>query len=360
MGGRRLDSRQFSQELVSMSFARKRRVKSGFAVLLVALCTLGISMGGGAVDRQPVPIGSVHSAASASLYISLANGYFTDEGLDAQLRFFDADAQVQKAVAEGKLDFGVVSLTASFFDYAAKHRLKIIASQVSDQTGYPATALLISKKAYEAGFRSVRDFPNRRIGMTTPDSGVRYSLARITARYRLASDAIKLVWLRTSAKEIAALSRDEVDAAALPFATALQLYSSGKGAFIIRLSDLTEWQQGVVITRAQTIEAKRSSVEKFIRAYQRGVAEYDLTFQQRDDEGTALPGPHFRDYLMLIARQARLPPELLQYALPYCDHLARLDVTDIDNQLTFWQGQGMADKGIAAADLLDLSFIGGI
>jgi hypothetical protein len=95
-----------------------------------------------------------------------------------------------------------------------------------------------------------------------------------------------------------------------------------------------------------------------MRAYQHSVAEYDLTFQQRDDEATALPGPHFREYLMLIADQAKLPPELLRYALPYCDHLARLDVTDIENQLKFWQGQGMADKAITAADLLDLSFIG--
>jgi NitT/TauT family transport system substrate-binding protein len=341
-----------------MSFARKKRVKSGLALLLAALGTFGISIGASAGDLQPVRIGLVHSAASASLYIGAANGYFTDEGFDAQLEFLDADAQVQKAVAEGKLDFGVASLASSFFDYSANHRLKIIASEASDQAGYPATALLISKRAYEAGFRGVKDFPNRRIGITIPGSGLRYSLARIAARYRLASDAIKLVWLRTPAKEIAALSRGEVDAAALPFATALQLYSSGKGAFIIRLSDLTERQQGVVFTRAQTIEANRSKVEKFVRAYQRGVAEYDLTFQQRDDEGTVLPGPHFRDYLMLIAGQARLPPELLQYALPYCDHLARLDVTDIDNQLKFWQGEGMADKGIASADILDLSFIG--
>jgi ABC-type nitrate/sulfonate/bicarbonate transport system substrate-binding protein len=265
---------------------------------------------------------------------------------------------VQRAVAEGKLDFGVASLTASFFDYAAKHRLKIIASQVSDQAGYPATALLINKKAYEAGFRSVKDFPNRRIGMTTPGSGERYILARIAAKYRLAPDAMKLVWLKTVAKEMAAFSRGEVDAAVLPFATGLKFYSSGRGALLIRLSDFTEWQQGVVFTRAQTIEANRSNVEKFMRAYQRSVAEYDLTFQQRDDEATALPGPHFREYLMLIANQAKLPPELLQYALPYCDHLARLDVTDIENQLKFWQGQGMADKAITAADLLDLSFIG--
>lgn len=341
-----------------MSFARNSRVKPGIAVLLIALWTVGVSMAGAAADSQPVPIGLVHSAASASLYIGVGNGYFTDEGLDAQLKFFNADAFVQKAVAEGKLDFGVVSLTASFFDYAAKHRLKIIASQVSDQAGYPATALLISKKAYEAGFRSVRDFPRRRIGMTTPDSGERYSLARIAAKYKLASDAIKLVWLRTPAREMAALSRGEVDAAVLPFATAWKFHSSGIGGFLIRLSDLKERQQGVLFTRAQTIKANRSTVDKFMRAYQRSVAEYDLTFQQRDDEGTALPGPHFRDDLTLIARQASLPPELLQYALPYCDHLARLDVTDIDNELKFWQGEGMADKGIASADILDLSFIG--
>ena len=339
-----------------MSSARKKRVKLGLAALLVTLCTLEVSMGGTAAGRQPVPIGLVHSAASASLYIGVANGYFTDEGLYAQLNFFNADAPVQKAVAEGKLDFGVATLTASFFDYAAKHRLKIIASQVSDQSGYPATALLISKKAYDAGFRSVRDFPERPIGITTADTGVRYNLARISARYRLPSDAIKLVWLKTPARKMAALSRGEVDAVALPFVTALQVYSSGTGRYIIRLSDLTEWQQGVVFTRAQFIEANRP--KKFLRAYQRSATEYDLTFQQHDDEGMVIPGPHFRDYLMLIARQARLPPELLQYALPYCDHLARLDVTDIENQLKFWQGQRMVDKGVTSSELLDLSFIG--
>jgi NitT/TauT family transport system substrate-binding protein len=341
--------------MTSMSFARN----SVFALLLAIPCSLGSSIPGAAADRRPISIGLVHGAASAALYIGVANGYFAEESLEAKFEFFDADTRVEKAVAGGKLDLGVASLTGSFFNYAAKHRLKIIASQVSDQTGYPATALLISKKAYEAGFRAIRDLPHKRIGMTTPDTGLRYSLARIAARYRLASDMIEPVWLQTSAKEIAALSRGEVDAAALPFAVALQLYLTGKGAFIIRLSDFAERQQGVVFMRAQTIEADRPKVESFIRAYQRAVAEYDLTFQQRDDEGTVLPGPHFWDYLTLIARQAELSPELLQYSLPYCDHLARLDVTDIENQVEFWQSAGVADKGITGSNLLDLSFIAG-
>jgi len=45
--------------------------------------------------------------------------------------------------------------------------------------------------------------------------------------------------------------------------------------------------------------------------------------------------------------------------MPYCDRLARLDVSDIENQLRFWQHQRLIDMRIGAADLLDLSFIDG-
>lgn len=217
---------------------------------------------------------------------------------------------------------------------------------------------MISKKAYDAGFRGVKDLPHKRIALTTAGSGVHYSMVRIAGRYRLDARDLQLVWLKTPAREVAALSRGEVDAAALPFVTALQLRAAGKGAAIMRISDLAQRQQGVVFARAPTIEANRPLVEKFVRAYQRGVAEYDLSFQQRGDEGDVLPGPRFDDYLALIAHHAKVSPDLLKYAMPYCDHLARLDVTDVENQLRFWQGEGMVDKRIAAADLLDLSFIG--
>jgi hypothetical protein len=42
----------------------------------------------------------------------------------------------------------------------------------------------------------------------------------------------------------------------------------------------------------------------------------------------------------------------------YCDRRANLDVADIEKQVRFWQDQGQLGKNVAAADLLDLSFIG--
>jgi ABC-type nitrate/sulfonate/bicarbonate transport system substrate-binding protein len=92
-------------------------------------------------------------------FIGLANGYFAEEGLEAKLDFFDTDRAVEKAVAGGKLDIGVASLTGSFFNYAANHRLKIIASQVSDQTGYPRDRLADHQESLRSRFPQHKRFP---------------------------------------------------------------------------------------------------------------------------------------------------------------------------------------------------------
>jgi len=49
---------------------------------------------------------------------------------------------------------------------------------------------------------------------------------------------------------------------------------------------------------------------------------------------------------------------MLAITKTYCDRRANLDEADIKKQVQFWQDQGRLDKNIAAADLLDLSFIG--
>jgi len=326
------------------------------ARLFAALCAFGIAFGVAAADLEPVRIGLAPQASSGPLYIAVAEGYFQAEGLDPQLRFFDSDAKIPAAAASDKLDFGVARLTASFYSYAANHGIKLLASQVSDQTGFPVYALLISKKAHDAGFRSVNDLSHKRIGMATADSGAHYSLVSVATRFKVDPDNMKLSWLQTPAREISALSRGDIDAAVLPYVTALQ--SARRGDTLLRLSDFALSQQGVVFTSGQTIQAKRSLVEKFMRAYQRGTAEYHLNFLQYDDAGDFIPGPHYAEYLALIARQAHVSPGVLAVTKTYCDRLANLDAADIDRQVRFWQREGRLDKRVAAADLLDLSFIG--
>jgi NitT/TauT family transport system substrate-binding protein len=324
---------------------------------VVTFCLVVGSAGVCGADSERVRVGLTHTPGAAALFIA-AERYFAGQGLEARIEFLASDALVTKRVAAGALDIGLAELDAPFFDTAATHRLVLFASQFSDQTGYPANALLIGNKAHQAGFRTMRDLPHKRIGMISPGSGVRYSLQQVAVRYRLDAKSIETVWLKTYAGELAALARGEIDAAMLPFDMASTLLKASKGASIIRLSDLNEWQEGVVFARKETIHAKRRAIAAFVQGYQLGTADYDLTFQQRGDEGHVLPGPHYAEYLTLISRQAKVAPTLLEGTLRYCDRLARLNVTDVGRQLEFWQDLGLVDKRVAPADLLDLSFIG--
>jgi NitT/TauT family transport system substrate-binding protein len=331
------------------------RARVEFIWFAVVLCCAGLPLAA-AGELEPVRIGLTREASVAPFFIAVGAGYFKAEGLDPQATFFQTDTPVSAAVASGKVDIGMVGLSAAFYSYAASHSLKIIASRSSDQTGFPMYALLISNKAHAAGFTGVRGLPNARIGVAGADSGAYYGLLSIASRFKLDPRSIKTFSLTSPAGELGALSRGDIDAALLPFPTALHNASAGRS--LLLLSDFDQWQQGVVFTSAEIIATRRSLIERFMRAYQRGTADYQLNFLSYDDARDFIPGPHYDSYLELIARQLQISSAVLAKTKTYCDRRANLDVADIMNQVRFWQDQGRLDKSVAAADLLDLSFIG--
>jgi NitT/TauT family transport system substrate-binding protein len=320
---------------------------------LAVLCAFGISFAAGA--SEPVRIGLVRSASGAPLYIAVAADHFKNESLTPRLRFFETDDAVARAVASGQLDVGMASLSAPFYATAAARGLKLIASQASDQTGFPLYAFVIGKKANKPAF-AARDLLGKRIGMPEAGSGPWYAVSSAETRFELDPAKIKLVPLQTSARQLAALRRGEVDAALLPFPIAVS--SLHQGEALLPVSDLVLWQAAAVFTTAQTIAAKRTLIERFMRAYQKGTADYQLNFLQYDDGGDFIPGPRHDEYEAVIVKQARLPVALFTKTKTYCDRRGNLDAADIRRQVKFWQDQGRLDKGVDAATLLDLSFIG--
>lgn len=322
----------------------------------VFLVMLSGSSAAAAEELQPTRIALTRETSAAPLFVAVAAGYFKPEGLDPQLAFLESDAAVFGAVAAGKADIGLVSLSAAFYGFASTHGLKIIASRSSDKAGFPMDALLISKKAHAAGFSDVRGLPHARIGVAGADSGAYYALFAVASRFRLDPASVNAILLGSPAREIEALSRGEVDAALLPIATALR--SARQGDWLLRLSDFAEWQQGVVFTTAEETTTKRALIERFMRAYQRGTVEYELNFLRYDDAGNFIPGPHYTEYLEVIASEAQVSRDTVVQTKSYCDRRANLDPVDIENQVRFWQAHGRLDNGVAAAEFTDLSFIG--
>ena len=325
-------------------------------ILILLLASFGITCRAMASEARPMGIGLTREASAAPLFIAVEEGYFAAEGLEPHLTFFNDDSSVSAAVASGKLDIGFAALSSSFFSFAAAHDLKMIASRSSDQSRFPMYALLMKKQPRSARLDGIRELIGARIGVSDTGSSAYYALFNIASRFGLAPDAIKTVSLISSGDELRALSRREIDAALLPYPTAL--HSATKQNSLLPLSNLTQWQQGVVFTTAKDIAIKRDLVERFVRAYQRGTVDYALNFLQYDDGGDFIPGPRYAKYLELIARQAHVFPEVLAMTKTYCDRRANLDGVDIGGQVQFWESRGRLDKRVVASDLIDLSFIG--
>ena len=333
--------------------ARAGRWRIAARTLLAVLCGSFAA----AAETQAIRIALAREASAAPLLVGIASRAFAAEGLEPQLIFLASDASASTAVANGKADVGLAGLSAPFYRFAATHGLKMIASRSRDKPGFPTCALLVSQKARAAGLSDVRGLSRARIGVASTDSDAYYALFRVASRFSLDGASLQTTPLKSPEAAVEALTCGKVDVALLPLPAAVRSARAGRGSLIF-LSDFAEWQQGVVFTTAKNIAARRSLIERFMRAYQRGAAEYELDFLQYDDAGDFIPGPHYESYLGSVARQVGTSAAWVAMTRPYCDRRANLDVADIERQVRFWQGRGALDKNVAPGELLDVSFIG--
>ena len=266
-----------------------------------------------------------------------------------------SDDAAAQAVADGHAAFGTARLSGHFLTFAAAHDLRIVAPEFSDHTGIPSTLLVVSARARKAGLTGPAGLAHRRIGLTALDSPKRFALTEAAARYGVAADALQLVEEKDPNTLRADLASGALDAALVPTVTARAWRREVGGFSIIRISDFVQWQDGVIFARADTLQQHADLMAAFMRAYVAALADYNLTFQQRDDGGTALPGAHFGRYLEAIAAQTHVAAAEAAYALPFCDPLARLDLVDLGRQLAFWQAQGVVGRQVTVGVIANAS-----
>jgi len=323
----------------------------------IALVTMSISPAS-AQKLEKVTVGALALSSSGAVFIARDKGYFKEQGLDVETRIFTAAQQVPVAVTSGDVDFGVTGLTAGFYNLAGRGALKIIAAQSREAPGFQLVAYMVTKKAYDAGFTSLKDFAGKRVATTTTGSTFHYSIGLLAQKYGFDVKSVTLVALQTLPNMAAAFKGETVDATLAPVTTARALLADGSGKILGWVGDETPWQLGALFTRPQTIQSKRAIVEKFIRAYQRGARDYHLAFNARD-KGQEVRGPGYDEALEIVAKAVNQPPERVKIGLPFVDPEARLDVGDVYNQVAFWQSQSLVDKSVDAKAILDLSFVKG-
>ncbi len=327
--------------------------------LLVSLLTLTLLRGASAAE--PMRIGLLHTLSPAPLYLAMARGYFAGQGLDAQFKFFEAAQPIAAAAVSGDIDVGITALTGGFFNLAGRGALKVIGGGLHEQAGYPGTALLVSKKAYDEGLTSPAKLAGHSLGITQYGSSFHYMAGRIAGREGIDPKSITLRPLQSIGNMVAAVRTNQVDATMAIASMAAPLEATGDVKRIAWVGDLVPYQITAVFAPSRMTADHADALRRFAAAYRHGVSDYREAFLRHDaqnqpirDASTDAAVADIQTFVFTGDPAAR---EKILDGVGYYDEAGALDAKDVAEQLRWFTEQGLVKPGVDPAEIIDTRFL---
>ena len=303
---------------------------------------------------EHVRIGVLKLSSAAPLFLAKDRGYFEQEGIDADLKFFDAAVPIAVAAVSGDIDVGFTGFTGAFYNLAGKGGLEVIAGTAREAPGFQNTAYVASKRAYDAGLRKLVDLPGHSVGITQIGSTFHYSLGLIADKLKFDIATVRVVPLQSLPNVAAAIKGGQLDAALTAATTITPVVASGDAVVLGWVGDETPWMLGCVVASTAAIEKQRSQIEKVLVAYRRGAEEYTRVLLQRGANGEFTRSPEGDAMLAVIAKYTGQQTEQLRIGLSVVD--PALDTADIARQVAWFKRQKMIDADVDATKIVDKSF----
>jgi NitT/TauT family transport system substrate-binding protein len=312
---------------------------------------------------EKVSVGVLRYVSSGPLFLAMDRGYFRDQGIDVEPRYFEAAQPIAVAVVSGDIDYGLTAFTGGFYNLAGHGELKIIGAQSKEAKGYEGNAILVSNAAWDKGFQHVSDFPGKSLGISQIGSSFHYQIGQLARVVGFDLKSVSLRALQSLPNMVAALKGNQVDAIIIAPHIARPLVAAGDAHLLGWYSDYDEYQFGGLFTATKTTSSKKERTQKFVAAYQKGCGDYADAFMNKDAQGKRLFDASSDAAAKIIAKYVYpSDPEdkaialVKESAFP-ADRLARVDVADINKQVDWMKAQNLVDASVDPRETMDLSFL---
>lgn len=327
---------------------------------IVAL-VLVVTLGREAEAAETMRIGLLHTLSPAPLYLAMARGYFAQEELDAQFKFFEAAQPIAAAAVSGDIDVGITALTGGFFNLAGRGALKVIGGGLHEEKGFDGTALLASTAAFAGGLTSPAKLGGHSMGITQFGSSFHYMAGRIAGHEDIPLTAITLRPLQTIGNMIAAVRTGQIDTTMAIVSQAKPLEASGQAKIIAWVGDLVPYQITAVFAPSRMTTDHADALQRFAAAYKHGVADYRAAFLRRGADGASVRDAQtdaaIADIEKYVFTGDPAAPQKILDGIGYYDADGALDVRDVEAQQRWFIEQGMVKTGAAAGELIDTRFL---
>ena len=318
-----------------------------------------------AAGQERVTVGTERLVTSGALFLAATQGYFKAEGLDVEMMAYPSPQAVVEALAGGATDFGVAEFTGAAFNLAGKGSIKAIAAQVREKRDFEGSDIVASSAGYNKGLRKPEDLAGKSVAVTDLGSIWHYQLGQIARVKHFDLAAVVVKPMRSIDGVMRAVGSGEVDAAILPAQYAREVLTASQGRLIAWVSELDEPQMGALFASAATIEGRRATVEKFLRAYRRGATDYNMALMRRDKYTKRVMDATSQAAAASIARYvfpgktgkaAADAAEAVQASAFYMEPQARLDLGDIERQIDWHKAQNLIDRTVTVRNVVDSNF----
>ncbi len=136
-----------------MSKMSRRTTLKVVSLISGAAASLFVALPTYAEDTK-INVGALRFTSHAASFVAFERGYFKEEGLDVEFKFFQAAQPMAVAVASKDVDYAVTAISGGLISLAEKGVAKVIGGALMKEAATDGQVILVSDKAFKAGVTS--------------------------------------------------------------------------------------------------------------------------------------------------------------------------------------------------------------
>jgi len=341
-----------------MKYSISKRIKLAALTGVVAVGLLAGALGD-AVAAEKIKVGALRFTSHAASFVAFERNYFQAQGLDVEFIFFQAAQPMAVAIASGDVDFGVTAISGGLINLAKKGAVKVIGGALHEEKGIDGQIILVSAKAYDEGVTSPAKLKGRSYGITQAGSSFHYMAHKIAGKEGFAGSEIKVKALQKVGAIIGALKSGQIDAWSIVPHIAKGLLKGKAVKKIGMISDyIPDYQVTTVFTSAKNAANNKPLVKKFLAAFSKGADDFNAALVDKTAGADAAENmvKLIHKYVYASRPYAKAAPSIRNGAMRINKN-ARLNVTNVKDQLAWFKSEGLVGKDITIDMLVDSSFV---
>ena len=303
--------------------------------------------------NNKIKVGALRFTSHSGSFVAYEREYFAQAGLDVEFEFFQAAQPMAVAIASGDVDYAVTAVSGGLISLADKGAIKVIGGALSEEAGIDGQKYLASDAAFQAGVKTPKDLAGKKYAVTQAGSSFHYMGSKMAQ-----AEGIEMSFtpLQKVGAIIGAMKSGQVDGWSIVPHIAKPMAASGAMHIIGDVADyLPNYQVTTVFTSAKNAADERGLTESFLAGFSKGVDDYAAAMIDKTADQDAMVDL-IHKYVYTARPREKAAPSIINGTMRL-NSGAALNIASIQDQLSWFQSEGLVDDGITIEQLVDSSYV---